>query len=281
MSARRASVAIAHALVAVLPVTAGAAIPPVPPWPDDGKVLRDTLSALSAIPPDRRAQLVQSYVAQGRPDLAARELRILTAAAPHDAVTRALLARNAFHIAAARTIAALYMRDRRPGDALRMLDEAARAHPGAALPLLDTAQIHEGLGDRTAATAAYRAALRREPENALALNNFAFFLSTEPDQVDEALEMAERAYQRAPTSPAVADTLGWLLYLKGDLERAETLVQEALRRLPTNAQVRFHLGMVYARRGKTAEARRELEEALKSPDLAEAAEARSTLRSLP
>jgi Flp pilus assembly protein TadD len=79
----------------------------------------------------------------------------------------------------------------------------------------------------------------------------------------------------------VADTLGWLLYLKGDLERAETLVQEALRRLPSNAQVRFHLGMVYARRGKTAEARRELEEALKSPDLAEAAEARSTLRSLP
>jgi hypothetical protein len=39
--------------------------------------------------------------------------------------------------------------------------------------------------------------------------------------------------------------------------------------------------MIYARRGKAAEARRALEEALKSPGLAEAGEARTTLGSLP
>jgi len=277
----RASLAVAHVLVAALPVAANASIPPPSAWPDGGRVLRDALSALSLVPPQQRAQLVQSYVVQGRPDLAARELGILVAAAPQDASARAVLARNAFHVNAARAIAALYVRDRRPGDAIRVLDDAARASPGAALPLLDVAQIHARLGDRVAATAAYRAALRREPDNALALNNFAFFLCADPGAVDEALDLAERAYGRAPTSPAVADTLGWVLYLKGDLERAETLILEALRRLPDNAQVHYHLGMVYVRRGKTAEARRELEEALKSADLEEAAEARDALRSLP
>ena len=280
MTRRRASLAVAHALVAVLPVAANASIPP-PPWPDGGKVLRDALFALSVIPPQQRAQLVQNYVVQGRPDLAARELGILVAAAPQDASARAVLARNAFHINAARAVAALYVRGRRHGDALRMLGDTARAHPDSALPLLDAAQIHARLGDRVAATAAYRDALRREPDNALALNNFAFFLCADPAGVDEALDLAERAYGRAPTSPAVADTLGWVLYLKGDLERAEGLILEALRQLPDNAQVHYHLGMVYARRGKTSEARRELERALKSADLDEVAEARDTLRSLP
>jgi tetratricopeptide (TPR) repeat protein len=278
---RRAGLAVAHALVAVLPVTAGASIPPEAPWPSGSAVLREALSALTPVPPQARARLVQRYVAQGRADLAARELRTLATAARHDAAARTVLARNNFHVGAARAIAALYVRDRRLGPAIRLLQDAADAYPAVALPLLDLAQIHERAGDRIAATHAYRIALAREPENALALNNFAFFLSADPARVDEALELAEQAYRRAPTSAAVIDTLGWLLYLKDDLERAESLIEEALRRRPDNAQVRYHLGMIYARRGKTMEARRALEEALASPDLAEAAEARSTLRSLP
>jgi tetratricopeptide (TPR) repeat protein len=281
MSRHRVALAVAHALLVVVPVVAGASIPPESPWPSGAGVLRDALSGLTPVAPHTRARLVQSYLTQGRADLAARELRTLTAAAERDAVARTLLARNAFHVGAARAIAALYVRERRPGDAIRILEEAARAHPAVALPLVDVAQIHERFGDTAAATDAYRAALRREPDNALALNNFAFFLSADPRQVDEALRLAERAYRQAPANPAVADTLGWLLYLKGDLDRAETLLEEALQRLPDNAQVRYHLGMVYARRGKTAEARHALEEALKSPGLAEAGEARRTLRSLP
>jgi tetratricopeptide (TPR) repeat protein len=281
MSRHGAALAVGHALLVVFPVLASASIPPESPWPSGGGLLRDVLSGLTSVPPQTRVRLVQSYLAQGRADLAARELRTLSAAADRDAVVRTLLSRNAFHVGAARAIAALYVRDRRPGDAIRILDEAARAHPAVALPLVDVAQIHERFGDTAAATDAYRAALRREPHNTAALNNFAFFLSADPRHLDEALSLAERAYRQAPANPAVVDTLGWLLYLKGDLDRAEALLEEALQRLPDNAQVRYHLGMVYARRGKTAEARRALEEALKSPGLAEASEARRTLGSLP
>src|SRR5439155_15398749 len=107
-----------------------------------------------------------------------------------------------------------------------------------------------------AAADAYRAALLREPDNALALNNYAYFLSRDPTRLGEALDLAERAHRGAPGNPAVADTLGWLLYLKGDLERAEALTLAALQGLPQNAQVRYHLGMIYLRRGNVAAARR-------------------------
>ena len=90
----------------------------------------------------------------------------------------------------------------------------------------------------------------------------------------------ERAYQTAPRSAQIADTLGWILYQKGILDRAEQLIAQAAIALPGNPEIRYHLGAVYAKRGKKAEARRELEEALKSPAFPEAAEARKALERL-
>ena len=94
------------------------------------------------------------------------------------------------------------------------------------------------------------------------------------------MALAERAYRAAPRSPAVADTLGWLLYQSGALERAETLLGQAAGGAPDNPEIRYHLGLVYAKRGKKEEARREIERALEAPNFAGAEEARRTLESI-
>jgi Flp pilus assembly protein TadD len=78
----------------------------------------------------------------------------------------------------------------------------------------------------------------------------------------------------------VADTLGWLHYQKGNLDRAEQLIAQAVGAAPNDPQIRYHLGAVYAKRGRKAEARRELEQALKTPTFPEAAEARKALETL-
>ena len=78
----------------------------------------------------------------------------------------------------------------------------------------------------------------------------------------------------------IADTLGWLLYQKGNLDRAEKLISQAVNALPQNPQLRYHLGMVYQKQGKKAEARRELEQALKSQTFPEADDARKALNAL-
>ena len=91
---------------------------------------------------------------------------------------------------------------------------------------------------------------------------------------------AERAYQIAPRVPAIADTLGWNLYLAGDLDRAQRLLEEAVSGPETEPGTRYHLAQVYARRGKRAEARQQLEIALRTPVFTDAAEARKLLDSL-
>jgi Flp pilus assembly protein TadD len=112
------------------------------------------------------------------------------------------------------------------------------------------------------------------------LNNLAYLLGGDPATRDEAALLAERAHALAPQSPVVTDTLGWILYLKGDLPRAETLLAAAAKAAPGIAEVRYHLGMVYAKQGKSAEARQELEASLKAGEFKEVAVARRTLESL-
>jgi tetratricopeptide (TPR) repeat protein len=190
------------------------------------------------------------------------------------------LARQPAHLGAARGLALIYARQRRAQEAVRLLEAAAAAHPRIALPLLELGQIHQRLGDDAAAAAAYRRALALEPDNPVALNNLAYALGKDPAHLEEAVELAERAFRSAARSPAVADTLGWLLYQKGDLERAEALLAQAAAGAPDSAEIRYHLGIVYARRGKKDEARRELERALQTPGFSEADEARRALEAL-
>ncbi|MGZ5781259.1 MAG: XrtA/PEP-CTERM system TPR-repeat protein PrsT, partial [Burkholderiaceae bacterium] len=60
-----------------------------------------------------------------------------------------------------------------------------------------------------AAIEQYQTILRTDPANTAALNNLAWAYQQEKDP--RALEIAEKAYQVAPNSAAVWDTLGWIL----------------------------------------------------------------------
>ena len=190
------------------------------------------------------------------------------------------LQREPNHVAGSRALAAIFERDKRPGDALRLLEAASRAHPESLPLLVDLAGIRERSGDLAAAEATYREMLKRSPDNPIALNNLAYLLARDPTGLDEALDLAERAHQRAPGNAAIADTLGWVLYQRGSLERAESLLAQAAQAAPGSASTRYHLGLTYAKRGKPAEARAELEAALPGLSGAEAADARRALEAL-
>jgi len=98
--------------------------------------------------------------------------------------------------------------------------------------------------------------------------------------VAEAVTLAEKAQAAAPNNAAVADTLGWALYQKGDLARAEELLTRVAKAAPASGEVRYHLGMVYAKQGKTEDARRELEAAIKAGNFKGIEEAQRTLDGL-
>jgi tetratricopeptide (TPR) repeat protein len=245
--------------------------------------------------------LVDAYIAQGKADLAvstAERLRKLqgdTATAyviygvvnekvgrPDAALAayQGALEKEPNHLAAARARARLLERQQQAPEARRLLEDTAQARPQAVEPLVDLAQLEERAGNPAGAVAAYRRALARAPDSPILLNNLAYLLAGDPATLDEALALAEKALARAPDSAAIADTLGWTLYQKGELGRAEELLSRVAKAAPGAGEVRYHLGMVYAKQGKTEEARRELEAALSSANFKNADAARRTLDSL-
>jgi tetratricopeptide (TPR) repeat protein len=269
--------------------------------PADAVAPLEEAAKLTPASPEPLALLVDAYVAAGNADLAvatAERLRNLqgdTAAAhvifgvvnekvgrPADALTayQTALDKQPNHLGAARARARLLERQQREPEARRLLEDTAQARPQAVEPLVDLAQMEERAGNRGSAIDAYRRALARAPDNPILMNNLAFLLAGDPETREEAVTLAEKAVARAPDSAVVADTLGWALFQKGELGRAEELLTRVAKAAPGLGEVRYHLGMVYAKQGKIEEARRELEAALKADNFKDVAEARRVLDSL-
>lgn len=91
----------------------------------------------------------------------------------------------------------------------------------------------------------YRAILREDPLNPVALNNLAYALLEHGGNPQEALPMAVRAVGAAPGNAAFMDTLGWAQFKTGRVEEAETTLVKALLleggNIPT---LREHLALV-------------------------------------
>jgi len=81
--------------------------------------------------------------------------------------------------------------------------------------------LFEALGKKTEAHEAYNKVLGIEPENALALNNLAYLNADSGQNLDQAMTFAQRAKQKAPDNPDVADTLGYVLLSKKSERRSD------------------------------------------------------------
>lgn len=74
----------------------------------------------------------------------------------------------------------------------------------------------------------YRKSLAENPNNATALNNFAYSLIDSPEHYERALEMSTRACELEPNDPNNLDTKAWLLFLMGNTEEAKRIMRQAI-----------------------------------------------------
>ncbi|MBO7197186.1 MAG: tetratricopeptide repeat protein [Tidjanibacter sp.] len=74
----------------------------------------------------------------------------------------------------------------------------------------------------------YRNALKFNPNNSAALNNWAYFSSLNGGPLDKALEWSTRACELEPSNPTYLDTKAWILYLKGDIAEAKRVMRMAV-----------------------------------------------------
>lgn len=115
--------------------------------------------------------------------------------------------------------------------------------------------------DFSGAAVTYQNLLSIAPSDAAALNNLGGIYSEYLNRPDEALELVKKARALVPNEPRIADTLGWILFKRGDFVSAGQLLTESAAKLPNNAEVQFHSGMALYMLGQQALARDSLQKA--------------------
>lgn len=168
-------------------------------------------------------------------------------------------------------------------DARSVLEDWLREHPKDTAVETMIAQSLDNAGDREAAIARYESVLERGVESdiqrAVVLNNLAWFYHTRGDA--RALATARQAYDLAPDSAPIADTLGWILLDQDKLAEALPLLRSAAQKEPDNQDIGYHLAVALVANGESEQAQRVLEQVLKGGDgFASRAEAEALMQTL-
>lgn len=98
-----------------------------------------------------------------------------------------------------------------------------------------TAQIYSTLADVYYSSKQYALsdqtfdkALELDPTNATVLNNYSYYLSERGMRLDDAEKMSKKSLELRPDEINFLDTYGWILYKKGDYNKAKTYIQKAM-----------------------------------------------------
>lgn len=148
------------------------------------------------------------------------------------------------------------------GPALDFLVGWLAKHPDDAIAGRALAEGLFRAGRSADALPLYRKILKETPDDPMFLNNLAMVYARE--RPTEAVELARRAYAKAPESPEIADTLGWVLVLQGKNDEGLKLLREARSKSADDPGISYHIAYALQGLGREDEARRELAGALKS-----------------
>lgn len=135
-----------------------------------------------------------------------------------------------------------------------VLDKALKQYPDDLNLLYTRAMQAEKRNDLAQMERDLRQIIKRDPDNAMALNALGYTLSDRTTRYDEAKTLIEQAHQLSPEDPAVLDSLGWVNFRLGNLDEAERYLRQALERFP-DQEVAAHLGEVLWAKGKQREAK--------------------------
>jgi tetratricopeptide (TPR) repeat protein len=154
------------------------------------------------------------------------------------------------------------------GDTLRRLerfDEATAAYD-TAISLIDEPRenhwpvffargiTHEREDRWPQAEADFRKALELRPNQPQVLNYLGYTMVEKEINLDEALDMIERAVAAEPESGYIVDSLGWVLYRLGRYDEALVHMERAVELMPIDPVINDHLGDVYWAVGREREA---------------------------
>ena len=102
---------------------------------------------------------------------------------------------------------------------------------------------------------AYDSCLQWKPDNVLALNNYAYYLSQANENLAKAEEMSYKTIKAEPNNSTFLDTYAWILFQQKRYEEAKIYIEQVIRNDSTlSNEVKEHAGDIYAQTGDMAKA---------------------------
>jgi cellulose synthase operon protein C len=229
--------------------------------------------------------LVQAYLKAGKFKEAEDYLKTILVAEPNSSEARTLLgvvqlntnrvdeAKLSFEAAIAmepmksvgyRALADFQMHSGQTEQAQKTLQSALSKMPKDMDVKFLIASIQEQTGQIDLAILTYEDMLKQDPNSLIAANNYASLVSdhrTDPASIGKAATAA--AVLRSSPIAQFKDTLGWVLFLRGQPAEALELLKQSTADLPDMALTNYHLGKAYEATGDAVSAKASFERALK------------------
>ncbi|MCB9545838.1 MAG: tetratricopeptide repeat protein [Myxococcales bacterium] len=147
-------------------------------------------------------------------------------------------------------------------EALTLLTQGINRWPRHAdMRFVRALTMHE-IGDPDGALWAMHEILDFDENHPGALNYIGFTWADAGEKLEEAERMIRRALKNSPEDAAIVDSLGWVLYRRGEHGEARRVLERAAALDPKRAEIRYHLACVLRKLGEEAAARAALAEAL-------------------
>jgi len=190
-------------------------------------------SGPNAVISQRRASALAAYEMED-PQGALQQLEEFGNSSPSHAIDMVL--------ARAQLLASLERYD----EALGHYDRYVMYRPDDESALLGRAELLLRMDRLDDAIEQYRAATRRWPESAMSLNALGYTLADRTDEYREAEKLIRKALEYDPDSPAIIDSLGWVLFKLGEYEASLAELQRAYEKLDDHEVAAHIVEVLYA-----------------------------------
>lgn len=129
--------------------------------------------------------------------------------------------------------------------------------------------IYAGLGDLyhklkmdDVSDVAYEEAIKLDSTNAVAMNNYAYYLSERNEKLELAAELSKNANALEPNSSTYQDTYAWVLFKQGAYKDALSWIEKAIAAPEPSATLFEHYGDILIKNGNSKEAVKQWSKAL-------------------
>ena len=157
----------------------------------------------------------------------------------------------------------LLAQSKRFQESYELLSKAVANMPDSSELIYDLAMSAERVNQFTVLETQLRTLIKIKPSFAQAYNALGYSFADRNIKLEEANKLISKALELSPGDHYILDSMGWVQYKLGNLEKAFEYLNKAYN-LQNDSEIAAHLGEVLWKQGKQNEASKLWEDALKT-----------------